>query len=448
MSVKIDVLKGSMAKQTFSLNKPVINIGRDPSSNDIVLNDDTISRDHAQIMQDGQQWRIRNVSQKKKITINQRVLLQYMQETSIYEGDTILLGEGIEICFHTNSLAQQPSTPRALKPTRRVGVPLLEISINSSADKFEYPLDKPVMTIGREPSNDIVIDVPIVSKFHAQVVKDGDQFFFIHPQPGKENTSNGLLYKGRHIRGDEQFRLPLSEENILRIGNEDGGLVTLAYNDGSLDKVLPPPTNEILLGKSTLTIGRFPDNDICLDHPLVSRYHAELRLDYSGYRVIDLNSANHVYVNGQQVKDRLLNINDEIRIGPYSFIYAGASLTQRDQGKGIRIEARNLKKMGHNQAVLLNDINLVIPQCTFVAIVGGSGAGKSTLMNALNGFRPAEAGRVLYNNADYYAQRATFSTQIGYVPQDDIVHADLTVERALYYAANLRLPADTSAKEI
>ncbi len=84
----------------------------------------------------------------------------------------------------------------------------------------------------------------------------------------------------------------------------------------------------------------------------------------------------------------------------------------------------------------------------FVALVGGSGAGKSTLMDALNGLRPAQKGTVLYNNVDYYHAVAAFSTQLGYVPQDDIVHRDLTVERALYYAARLRLPSDFTKEQI
>jgi len=83
-----------------------------------------------------------------------------------------------------------------------------------------------------------------------------------------------------------------------------------------------------------------------------------------------------------------------------------------------------------------------------VALVGGSGAGKSTLMDALNGLRPAQGGKVLYNGQDYYRNLAAFSSQLGYVPQDDIVHRELTVERALYYAAKLRLPSDFTAAQI
>src|SRR5205807_6675388 len=113
-----------------------------------------------------------------------------------------------------------------------------------------------------------------------------------------------------------------------------------------------------------------------------------------------------------------------------------------------RVDAQNLKKTGNNNIVLLNNRSFSIPPRKFVALVGGSGAGKSTLMDALNGLRPAQEGKVLYNGQDYYHNLAAFSTQLGYVPQDDIIHRDLTVDRALYYAARLRLPSDFTQAQI
>src|SRR5205085_3543066 len=153
-----------------------------------------------------------------------------------------------------------------------------------------------------------------------------------------------------------------------------------------------------------------------------------------GYRIIDNNSTNHVYVNGKRITSHVLTRDDEIRIGPFRLTFTGTELTQQDESNGIRIDALRLKKTGNNKTILINDISIVIPPRKFVALVGGSGAGKSTLMDALNGLRPAQQGRILYNGQDYYRNLAAFSTQLGYVPQDDIVHRDLTVERALYYA--------------
>ena len=119
-----------------------------------------------------------------------------------------------------------------------------------------------------------------------------------------------------------------------------------------------------------------------------------------------------------------------------------------DESNTIRVDAFHLKEVSANKVILLNDISLTIPPHTFVVLVGSSGTGKSTLMNALNGLRPAHEGKVLYNGQNYYPHISAFSKQLGYVPQDDIVHRELTVERALYYSAKMRLPADFTTAQI
>lgn len=254
----------------------------------------------------------------------------------------------------------------------------------------------------------------------------------------------------------------------------------------------PPVPVPFPLGTDEITIGRKDDNTIVLPHPQVSGTHARLINDNGVYRIIDLGSMYHVYVNGQRVADQALNLNDEIRIGPFKLIYTGTELLEYDESKSVRIDALHLQKfvksggvggtLGgllratvdgipwlrellkrrakrggiwgrfagwlYNDVALLNDISLTIPPGQLVALLGGSGAGKSTLMDALNGFRRADLGTVLYNGEDYYKSLAIFRTIIGYVPQEDIVHRDLTVERALYYAAKMRLPRDFTEQQI
>jgi ABC-type multidrug transport system ATPase subunit len=69
-------------------------------------------------------------------------------------------------------------------------------------------------------------------------------------------------------------------------------------------------------------------------------------------------------------------------------------------------------------------------------------------MNALSGYAQATGGHVFINGDDYYRNFDAYRTVLGYVPQDDIIHRTLPVDRALGYAAQLRLPADTAAPEI
>jgi ABC-type multidrug transport system ATPase subunit/pSer/pThr/pTyr-binding forkhead associated (FHA) protein len=352
--------------------------------------------------------------------------------------------------------AAEPATQRADvssigTSTVPQGAPTIEVSTNTDSERQTYELTKTkqVFNIGRDPSNDIVINRPTVSGFHAQIVREGDQLVFIHPHPNRGKTLNGVDYKGRRIAGDEQFRKVLTRGDFFRISDEHGTFVTLTYDDGSgATQDVVPEIRPIPLGAPVLTIGRLPGNTVILSHPQVSGNHARLEQIAGGYRIIDLNSTNHVYVNGERVTNRVLKVGDEIRIGPFKLTYTGTQLTQYDESNSIRIDALHLKKVGNKQAILLNDISITIPPRKFVALVGGSGTGKSTLMDALNGLRPAQQGVVLYNGQNYYQNLAAFSTQLGYVPQDDIIHRDLTVERALYYAAKMRLPDDFTEKQI
>jgi len=114
---------------------------------------------------------------------------------------------------------------------------------------------------------------------------------------------------------------------------------------------------------------------------------------------------------------------------------------------GLTIEALHLKKQVNKRTNLLQDISLTINSNEFVAVVGMSGAGKTTLVDAISGFRPATDGQVLINGTDFYRYYDSFRDDIGYVPQRDIVHMELTPEKALDYAAQLRMPPDTSKAE-
>ncbi len=490
---------GPLAGRTMPINKSIITIGRDETSNDVVISDNGVSRHHVRIMQNGNQWILEKLAPQNTVTVNSRDV----QQTPLSDRDTIKLGTGTTFIFQVNvanyqpssypqqqqtsqgispaqwpeqrsSFVPQPAQPQPQPPnqfynnvvpmdgTQRVsftpagqpvnpsaGVPSIEVSSNVHAEKQTFSLNKPVINIGRESSNDIVINELVVSGYHAQIVQEGTQYILIHPHPSRSQTLNGLLYQGTHIAGNEQFRKPLVRGDVFRIGDEHGTLVTLDFNDGSgaIQEALPE-FRPIPLGAPLITIGRQTDNMVVLNHPQVSAHHARLELTRNKYRIIDQGSTNHVYVNGQQVSSRDLDPGDEIHIGPFSLTFTGRELTQDDQSNGIRIEARQLKKTGSNKTVLINDISIAIPPRKFVALVGGSGAGKSTLMDALNGLRPAQQGSVYYNGKDYYTHLAAFSTQLGYVPQDDIIHRDLSVERALYYAAKLRLAGDMTQSQI
>lgn len=318
--------------------------------------------------------------------------------------------------------------------------------------KEEARLKLPACRVGRDPDNDIVVDYPTVSRHHLSITAtspDGGT-----PAPGRLSVSdlgstNGTLFNG--VPMPPQTPHPIQPGDVLRIGDLTGNSVSLSL---SLPGETTPQTR--VLGKqpidqvSRLVIGRDAGNNLALDHPAISRQHAEIIRQPDGSFVIrDLRSTNGTFVDGQRVVgSRPLARGSIIQVGPYRLIY-----DEQLQGlttsitRGHRLDAIALgKKVGGGKKIL-NDISLSVAPGEFISLVGGSGAGKSTLLRAMNGFSPANEGQMLIDGEPLYSNLDAYRTIMGYVPQDDIIHKELTVRRAMWYAARLRLP-DASKDEI
>jgi ABC-type multidrug transport system ATPase subunit len=212
------------------------------------------------------------------------------------------------------------------------------------------------------------------------------------------------------------------------------------------------PVDVLFGGRSRLLIGRAPECDVCLPHPTISRQHAALERVPGGLQLSDLGSVNGVTVDGARLGEPLLvKERQRVGIGPYLFTLSGGLVQALDSSRSLRLEARRLEKtiaVDGGTRKLLDDINLVVEPGEFVSLLGPSGSGKSTLMDCLNGRRRATGGVVLANGEDFYRHYDSFRQSLGYVPQRDIVHSQLSVYRALYYTARLRLPTDTNQAEL
>ncbi len=201
-------------------------------------------------------------------------------------------------------------------------------------------------------------------------------------------------------------------------------------------------------GKELLHIGRDPSNDAVLDAPTVSRFHAQIRRVDQRYHLRDLHSSQGVFVNNQRViEEAWLKPNDQVRIGPYQFILGQDRLFQVGETVGLGLGAIRLNKWVRKDLNILKDVSLVVQPGEFIAVVGQSGGGKSTLVDAISGYRPATDGRVVVNGVDIYQHFDPVRNDIGFVPQRDIIHMELTVYQALDYAARLRMPSDTTPEE-
>jgi ABC-type multidrug transport system ATPase subunit len=102
---------------------------------------------------------------------------------------------------------------------------------------------------------------------------------------------------------------------------------------------------------------------------------------------------------------------------------------------------------GRPRKTLLKDVSFRIKPGDFVCVLGPSGAGKTTLVRAILGEREITAGRLLLGGHDVFREADALRGAIGYVPQRDVNPEALPVERALHYAAEVRLPAEASAAD-
>ena len=214
------------------------------------------------------------------------------------------------------------------------------------------------------------------------------------------------------------------------------------------------------------TIGRTKDNDIVLPMPQVSSRHAILHVQGEQLLLEDRGSANGTFVRGQRIApgQRVPVQNGEkVFIGPMPLLIQVADrevvvvVEDAAQWEGrplYEIEAWDLVMQVPDRdnpgelKTLLEHVSFKALPGDLIALMGPSGAGKTTLLLTLNGYLPPTSGQVRINGEDLYAIYDALRGSIGYVPQDDIVHPELTVFEAVRYSARFRLPPDYSDEEI
>jgi ABC-type multidrug transport system ATPase subunit len=197
-----------------------------------------------------------------------------------------------------------------------------------------------------------------------------------------------------------------------------------------------------------LRIGRAGDNEVVVSDLTVSKHHAELRRSSrGGYEIVDLSSHNGTFVNGQRVTSAPVTEADIISIGPATFRLVGQELQEFIDTGDVSLSVQNLTVKIPGGKTLLDHVSFPLGERCLLGVIGPSGAGKSTLLGALTGMKPAGEGSVLYDGRDLYKNYAELKYRIGLVPQEDIMHTQLTARRALRFAAELRFPRDTNARE-
>ena len=274
-----------------------------------------------------------------------------------------------------------------------------------------------------------------------------------------KNLSNAPLYVGNDCLFHDQTLPLLVEEAVL---TSQGVALHFLRNPSvprcgqNADGCFPLLTTELIIGRGPAKSDAEKVSRLELDPDIlsISSQQAEIRKVGRDYFLINHNAdaTGRTILNGDQNFDkRKLILGDCIQIPNcdyYTFKFTGNAL--RHLGEGGRLRGFGLTvdvATERRRTRILHPVNLELRRGEFLGIIGGSGQGKSTLMNALCGIVPATAGGVTVDGLALHSPREVARAGIGYVPQDDIVHRELTVEQALRYAACLRLKATSKQTE-
>jgi len=336
------------------------------------------------------------------------------------------------------------------------------------------------VVIGRDIHADLRIPDPLISRAHLVLRFDEGRWVAID-----NDSLNGMFVEGRRVPA-----VDVEDGQNVNIGSLVGPLLVFEVDGNSVGGAsssevssVPPPASAQptdvgpaprrnsgersnlatsirkihLPGRSaeapsgSLTIGRSTDNDIVITDMLASRHHATLVPTAAGTEIHDAHSINGTFVNGAPVDQALLHEGDLVTIGNVDLVFENGTLARRSETEaatrtgGLGVHGVTWTIEGNK--TLLDNISLTALPGTLTAVIGPSGAGKSSLARLIAGYTQPSDGAVTFEGHDIHADYASLRSRIGMVPQDDVLHHQLTVNQALGYAAELRLPPDTSKQE-
>ena len=191
------------------------------------------------------------------------------------------------------------------------------------------PLVRDEITIGRKEGNTIRLTERNVSRRHARLRKMNGSFFI-----DDLGSYNGVKINGRRIDAESE----LQSGDQVTIGDYMIAIQTEAATSTSDAPPAPapaaapaPPARLVMLTPPTpgaefslrdgMRIGRAEDLDIWVNHRSISREHAVVRVEGEMLKVVDLDSANGLRLNGEDVHEVVLNSGDVIELGQVRFRY-------------------------------------------------------------------------------------------------------------------------------
>lgn len=497
MACQLHVQSGPRTGEVITVENGPFTLGRDPRCN---LQFDPqqelmVSGRHARLTalpDDG--WELVDTSSNGTFVNGTRV-----QRTRLRSGDIIELGPGgPHLRFEAEALAAssapdpvpsrierrqdglRATVEAAAKPAEphhptlgttgtfgrtTLGQQSLELVLERLSDGERLRFAQRVVRLGRDPGADCPFDAErdlLVSHQHAKILALGGQVVLFDSDSTNGTFVDGVRVSRCTLRGGEVLELgrggPRLRVESATVAEAVRPTTTAPVPSRGGDTVFARGTPELtdlslgeadLLGEHTLdrplTIGRNPGCAILLDSMFVSGVHAVVERQDGVATLRDRGSANGTFLDGQRITQARLVPGTEFLVGPFVLKYSGQSVRVFDTRRRTWLSAEGLTRVDRRSGrAFLDGVSLRIRPGEFVCILGPSGCGKSTLLRAITGLRPADDGRVLLNGIDFYAHHEQLKHQVGFVPQDDIIHRHLSIYRTLVYAARLRLPRSTS----
>ena len=334
------------------------------------------------------------------------------------------------------------------------------IELDNQGQKIILTITQSINYFGRDPewaNMRVPIEWNVISYRQAIIEKEGNSFrLYDGDRYSQKPSENGIFLNQSRINLTQGYILQDGEQ--LHIGQDPRQQIAITYYNPKRGEVRIPRVRRLDFSRIQqwpVELGRSPSSTASMElaAPIVSRLHARINPNGKGGYILQDCSSNGTLVNGDRLdKPYLLHDGDTVQIGPYVLLFTREVLELTNANNQIRLDAHKLtfrvKDKKRKTFTILNNVDLVLEPGQLVAFIGGSGAGKSTLMKSLLGIAPISSGNVYLNGDNIRKNWPVYRSQVGYVPQDDIIHRNLTVEEVLRCACQLRLPPDTNVGQI
>ena len=369
---------------------------------DITIVDVDVSRRHAQVSAQGGGWQVRDLDSSNGTWVDGQRVHGYRD---LRGGEDVRLGgpRGTRVEFSRSSTPAGEQVARSVDP-------------NGASPSQAPPEATSISVPMPRRSSGASSAAPTPDATTGSSLKTGPIRLPRPPQAPAERRASGDVFQGW----------------TGQLEPEPTGRMTV---QGAVPQAMALPSG-------TITIGRGTENEIVVRDLLASRRHARLVPQGGSFAVEDLGSSNGTYINGARITRGTLREDDLLAVGHTRFTLKNGRLVASEDEGDVTFVANHLSFSLPDGKKLLDDVSFGLEGSSLVAVIGPSGAGKSTLLKALIGAQKATEGEVYYDGRDLYDNYEDLRHRIGVVPQDDVVHPELTVRQALRYAAELRFPAD------